>query len=100
MVGVQRICMPPCAAGVAHSTRQHTSGSFSLRSAIFMRVGYTVPLDLILFEWSALMTRRQKDPLRPLTADEQEWLARIGRSQSDPASHVLRARVLLAVAAG
>jgi transposase len=74
--------------------------SFSLRSAIFMRVGYTVPLDMILFEWSALMTRRQKDPLRPLTADEQEWLARIGRSQSDPASHVLRARVLLAVAAG
>jgi transposase len=53
-----------------------------------------------LVEWSALMTRRQKDPLRALTLDEQQWLERIGRSQSDPASHVLRARILLAVAAG
>jgi transposase len=46
------------------------------------------------------MTRRQKYPLRPLTADEQQGLERISRSQSDPASHVLRARILLAVAAG
>jgi hypothetical protein len=46
------------------------------------------------------MTRRQKDPLRPLTPDEQEWLERISRSQSDPASHVARAKILLAVAAG
>src|SRR5262245_46425199 len=46
------------------------------------------------------MTRRQKDPLRPLTPDEQEWLERISRSQSDPASHVARAKILLAVAGG
>ena len=46
------------------------------------------------------MTRRQKDPLRALTSDEQQWLERISRSQSDPASHVARAKILLAVAAG
>ena len=46
------------------------------------------------------MTRRQKDPLRPLTADERQWLERISRSQSDPASHVLRAKLVLAVADG
>ena len=46
------------------------------------------------------MTRRQKDPLRSLTPDEQQWLERISRSQSDPASHVARAKILLAVAAG
>jgi transposase len=46
------------------------------------------------------MTRRQHDPLRPLTADEQQWLERVSRSQSDPASHVVRAKALLAVAAG
>jgi len=47
-----------------------------------------------------LMTRRQNDPLRLLTPDEQQWLDRISRSQSDPASHVARAKMLLAVAAG
>src|SRR5262245_48407662 len=47
-----------------------------------------------------LMTRRQNDPLRPLTLDEQQWLDRISRSQSDPASYVARAKMLLAVAAG
>jgi len=46
------------------------------------------------------MSRRRKDPLRPLTGDEQQWLERIARSQSDPSSHVLRAKVLLAVADG
>jgi transposase len=46
------------------------------------------------------MTRRQNDPLGPLTPDEQQWLDRISRSQSDPASHVARAKMLLAVAAG
>src|SRR5262245_27412092 len=46
------------------------------------------------------MSRRQKDPLRLLTPDEQQWLERIGRSQSDPASHVARAKILLAVAGG
>jgi hypothetical protein len=47
-----------------------------------------------------IMTRRQKDPLRPLTADEQTALERLSRSQTEPASHVARAKALLAVAAG
>jgi hypothetical protein len=46
------------------------------------------------------MTRRQKDPLRPLTAEEQAALERLSRSHSEPASHVARAKALLAVAAG
>lgn len=46
------------------------------------------------------MTRRQKDPLRPLTADEQDVLCQISRARSEPASHVARAKILLAVAAG
>ena len=46
------------------------------------------------------MTRPQKDPLRPLTAEEQEILKQIARAQSEPASHVARAKALLAVAAG
>ncbi len=46
------------------------------------------------------MTRRQKDPLRPLTAEEQTTLDRLSRSQTEPASHVARAKALLAVAAG
>jgi len=46
------------------------------------------------------MTRRQKDPLRPLTAEEQTSLERLSRSQTEPASHVARAKALLAVAAG
>ena len=46
------------------------------------------------------MTRRQKDPLRALTEEERTWLERISRSQSEPASHVARAKQILAVAAG
>jgi transposase len=46
------------------------------------------------------MTRRQKDPLHPLSAEEREVLQRISRAQSDPASHVARAKALLAVADG
>ncbi len=46
------------------------------------------------------MTRRQKDPLRLLTPEEQTRLDRLSRSQTDPASHVARAQALLAVAAG
>ena len=46
------------------------------------------------------MTRRQKDPLRPLTAEEREVLERLSRAQSEPASHVARAKALLAVADG
>jgi transposase len=46
------------------------------------------------------MSRRQKDPLRPLTDEEQAVLTRISRAQSEPASHVARAKALLAVASG
>jgi transposase len=46
------------------------------------------------------MSRRQKDPLRPLTDDERDWLMRVARSQAEPAAHVARAKVLLAVADG
>ncbi len=46
------------------------------------------------------MTRRQKDPLRPLTDDERSLLDQISRARSEPASHVERAKLLLAVAAG
>lgn len=46
------------------------------------------------------MTRRQKDPLRPLTEEERALLDQISRAQSEPASHVARARALLSVADG
>jgi transposase len=46
------------------------------------------------------MSRRKTDPLRPLTADEHHTLTRLGRSQAAPAAQVLRARLLLLVAAG
>ena len=46
------------------------------------------------------MTRRQKNPLRPLTEEERTVMEQIGRAQSEPASHVARARALLRVANG
>ena len=46
------------------------------------------------------MTRRQKDSLRPLTEEERNLLVRISRSYAEPASHVARAKALLAVADG
>ena len=46
------------------------------------------------------MTRRQHNPLRALTAEEREALEQLSRAQSEPASHVARARLVLAVAAG
>src|SRR6187402_1400360 len=46
------------------------------------------------------MTRRQHDPLRPLTNDERTTLERLCRAQSAPAVQVTRAKVLLAVADG
>ncbi len=46
------------------------------------------------------MSSRKKDPLRDLTEKEQDWLGRISRSQAEPASHVARAKQLLAVADG
>jgi len=46
------------------------------------------------------MTRRRKEPLRLMTEDERAWLERISRAASEPASHVARAKALLAVADG
>jgi transposase len=46
------------------------------------------------------MARRQNNPLRQLTVDERRWLIRIARSTSEPASHVARAKQLLAVSDG
>lgn len=46
------------------------------------------------------MTRRQKDPLRPLTVEEREYLVRISRARAEPASRVARAKALLAVVGG
>lgn len=46
------------------------------------------------------MTRRRKDPLRPLTQEEREILEQIARAGSEPANHVAGAKALLAVAAG
>jgi hypothetical protein len=44
------------------------------------------------------MTRRQKDPLRALTNEEQQELERISRATSESATRVARAKALLAVA--
>lgn len=46
------------------------------------------------------MSRRRKDPLRPLTDDERQELTRLSRGRAEPAAHVARAVVLLAVADG
>ncbi len=46
------------------------------------------------------MARKRKDPLRELTEDERQYLERVSRSGSAPASHVARAKVILAVADG
>lgn len=46
------------------------------------------------------MTRRQKDPLRPLTSEERAAIEQLSRARREPASHVARARLVLAVAEG
>ncbi|MEQ8675289.1 MAG: helix-turn-helix domain-containing protein [Aggregatilineales bacterium] len=46
------------------------------------------------------MTRRRKDPLRDLTREEQVDLESISRARSAPAEAVMRAKILLSVAAG
>lgn len=46
------------------------------------------------------MSRRQKDPLRPLTDEERSVLTQLSRSQTAPAAEVARAKSLLAVADG
>ena len=46
------------------------------------------------------MSRRRKDPLRPLTDDEHRQLTRLSRSHTAPAVRAARAVLLLAVADG
>ena len=46
------------------------------------------------------MTRRRKDPLRELTEEERGILTQLARTRSEPAVHVARAKMLLAVADG
>jgi transposase len=46
------------------------------------------------------MSRRKKDPLRPLTEVERAELTRLSRSQATPAVQVARATMILAVADG
>lgn len=46
------------------------------------------------------MSRRKKDPLRPLTDDERRALTRVSRSQAAPAADAARARLILLVASG
>ena len=46
------------------------------------------------------MSRRRKDPLRPLTDDERRHLTRLCRCSTAPAVHVARALMILAVAEG
>lgn len=46
------------------------------------------------------MSRRQKEALRPLTDEERNLLGQISRAHGEPASHVARAKEILAVAEG
>ncbi len=46
------------------------------------------------------MSRHKKDPLRELTEAERRELIQLGRSQAAPEAEVIRAKLLLAVAAG
>jgi len=46
------------------------------------------------------MTYQKREHLRAFSEDERSWLEQISRSQSEPASHVIRAKQLLFVAAG
>src|SRR3954451_16320728 len=46
------------------------------------------------------MSRRKKDPLRPLTDEEAATLGKISRSQAEPAARVARAIMILAVSRG
>jgi transposase len=48
----------------------------------------------------ATMSRRKKDPLRPLNDPERQALTQLSRSQVAPAVQVARATMLLAVASG
>jgi transposase len=50
--------------------------------------------------WRLTHEQAKKDPLHTLTEEQRTWLERISRSQSEPASHVARAKQILAVANG
>lgn len=50
--------------------------------------------------WSDGVTRRRVDSLRELTEDERTVLEEVSRARQEPASHVTRAKALLAVAEG
>jgi hypothetical protein len=79
-------------------SRTASSGSFVMGVAILANAEYAA--NLAALSGGFPMTRRQKDPLRPLTDDERHWLMRVARSQAEPAAHVARAKALLAVADG
>ena len=57
-------------------------------------------MEYAIKQTSEHMSRRKKDSLRRLTEEERSWLERISRSQVEPASHVARAKQILAVADG
>ena len=63
---------------------------------IAAKVAYAASLTTL--PGGSSMTRRQTDPLRPLTDEERNWLASLARSGAEPATHVARAKALLAVA--
>jgi transposase len=46
------------------------------------------------------MSRRKRDPLRPISDEERDALASLSRSRAAPAAEVARARMLLLVADG
>ena len=46
------------------------------------------------------MSRRQKDPLRAMTAEEEAWVQRIARATREPATQVVRTKQVVVVAAG
>ncbi len=46
------------------------------------------------------MTRRRKKSLRPISDKEREILERLSRASREPAVHVIRAQLLLAVEQG
>jgi transposase len=83
---------------VPDPSRTASSGSFVMGVAILANAEYAA--NLAALSGGFPMTRRQKDPLRPLTDDERHWLMRVARSQAEPAAHVARAKALLAVADG
>src|SRR5262245_13143588 len=71
---------------------RRTSGSFAKRVAIPTSGARICPA---LLSPEPLMSRRQKDPLRPLTAAERRSLTARSRSPAAPAAQVARAKLLL-----